>query len=165
MKRILGVIGCAAIAVAGWDAVPSARTYEHARLVGKRCSTCHDSKQPHLANLNEAGRYFLTRRTLDGYTPSAGRVAQRGRALSDPSLGRSVFSRSCSVCHGADGQGTALAKALTGPRQHARTEAAAIQVIRNGIKGTTMAPFGTALKDEEIRAVAKYVMTLKAPPQ
>lgn len=162
MKRILGVIGCAAIAVAGWDAVPSARTYEHARLLGKRCSACHDSKKPHLANLNGAGRYFLTHRTLDGYTPAAGRVAQRG-AASSASLGRSVFSRSCSVCHGADGQGTALAKALIGSCQHARTEAAAIQVIRNGIKGTTMAPFGTALKDEEIRAVAKYVMTLKAP--
>ena len=164
MNRILGVIGCAAIAVAGWDAVPSARTYEHARLVGKRCSACHDSKKPHLANLNDAGRYFLTHRTLDGYTPATGRVTQRG-ASSNASLGRSVFTRSCSVCHGADGQGTALAKALTGPRQHARTEAAAIQVIRNGIKGTTMAPFGTALKDEEIRAVARYVMTLKASRQ
>jgi cytochrome c5 len=161
VKGIRGVIVCAAIAVAGWYAVPSARTYEHARLVGKRCSTCHDSKKPHLANLNAAGRYFLTRRTLDGYTPAAGRLAQRGRASSSASLGRSVFTRSCSVCHGAEGQGTALAKALTGPRQHARTEAAAIQVIRNGIEGTTMAPFGTALKDDEIRAVARYVMTMK----
>ncbi|MCA1560576.1 MAG: cytochrome c [Acidobacteria bacterium] len=163
MKAIRGVIVCAAIAVAGWNDVSSAGTYEHARLVGKRCSTCHDSKMPHLANLNAAGRYFLTRRTLDGYTPATGRVAQRGKTPSNASLGRAVFTRSCSVCHGADGQGTALAKALTGPRQHAPTEAAAIQVIRNGIKGTTMAPFGMALKDEEIRAVAKYVMTLKAP--
>lgn len=162
MRGILPVIGYAVIAVAGWTAVPLARTYEHARLVGKRCSTCHDSKKPHLANLNAAGRYFLTRRTLDGYTPAAGRVAHGGRAQSSASLGRAVFTRSCSVCHGADGQGTALAKALTGPRQYAHTEATAIQVIRNGIKGTTMAPFGAALKDDELRAVARYVMTLKA---
>jgi cytochrome c553 len=143
-----------------WSARPAARTYENARAVGKRCSTCHDSKHPHLANLNAAGRYYLTHRTLDGYKPSANRStpSPTGR---DANPGRAVFEKSCAVCHGGRGEGTSLAKALTGPRKYATTESAAVEVIRNGIKGTPMAPFAGALSDREIRDVARYVMTLK----
>ncbi|MBA2302965.1 MAG: cytochrome c [Acidobacteria bacterium] len=148
----------------------SAGTYQHARATGTRCSTCHDSKQPHLANLNAAGQYFLQRRTLDGYktraaSPERGRgrkPAPANRPSNTRSPGLAVYTRSCAVCHGPGGRGTPLAAPLAGPRKLATTEAAALTVIKNGIKGTGMAPFGAALADQEIRDVAKYVMTLKA---
>ena len=165
--RVAVALLVAAVATAGGRA--SAGTYQHARALGARCSTCHDSKRPHLANLNAAGRYFLQRRTLDGYRPAGvsagegrGRTSNAARGSSAPSLpGQAVFIRSCAVCHGPGGSGTPLAAALTGPRKHATTEAAAVTVIRNGIAGTPMVSFGAALTDQEIRDVAKYVMTLK----
>jgi mono/diheme cytochrome c family protein len=149
----------------------SAGTYQHARALGTRCSTCHDSKKPHLANLNEAGKYFLARRTLDGYKPAAAlpkpsttpRPAP-AKPAGSAAAGRAVYTRSCAVCHGPQGRGTALAAALTGPRKHATTEAAAVQVIKTGIKGTAMVSFAAALTDQEIRDVARYVMTLRSSP-
>ena len=147
----------------------SAGTYQHARALGTRCSTCHDSKKPHLANLNEAGKYFLARRTLDGYKPAAAlakppstRKPAPAKPAGSASAGLAVYTRSCAVCHGPQGRGTALAAALTGPRKHATTEAAAVQVIKNGVKGTAMVSFAAALTEQEIRDVAKYVMTLRS---
>ena len=151
----------------------SARTYEHARQVGKRCSTCHDSKAPQVANLNAVGRYFLEHRTLDGYKPGpapgtakppvgAGitkKPAQNSAEVDPPGL--AVFDRMCAVCHGPGGTGTALAMPLTGERAHATTVAAAVAVITNGIPDTPMGPFKTVLSEREIRDVAEYVMTLK----
>jgi mono/diheme cytochrome c family protein len=160
---VAGVLSAVAVCV-----VPtaSARTYEHARQVGKRCSTCHASKAPHVSNLNSAGRYFLEHRTLDGYDPRP--AAGRGRTKPSTAQpvpggppGLVVFNRTCLLCHGPAGKGTALATPLTAQRKHATTEAAAVEVITNGIKGTTMAPFKGTLTEREIRDVAKYVMTLQ----
>ncbi|MEO5894762.1 MAG: cytochrome c [Vicinamibacterales bacterium] len=166
MKVAMALLAAAVVTANGRA---SAGTYQHARATGSRCSTCHDSKRPHLANLNARGQYFLQHRTLDGYTTLAGsseqgsdrRPAPVNRPPNRPSPGLAVYTQSCAVCHGPGGRGTPLAAALAGPRKHARTEAAALTVITNGIKGTAMASFGGALTDQEIRAVAKYVMTLK----
>jgi mono/diheme cytochrome c family protein len=155
-------------------ALVSARTYEHARALGTRCSTCHTSTRPHVSNLNAAGRHFLKHRTLDGYVPQAPRSAstrpdaqapsadQRKPAGQDPaSPGVAVFQRTCAVCHGDKGQGTALAKPLTGLPQHARTEAEIAAVVRDGIKGTSMAAFRETLTAKEIASVARYVASLR----
>lgn len=165
--RVAAAALLAAVVAAGSGKV-SAGTYEHARATGSRCSTCHDSKRPHLANLNARGQYFLRHRTLDGYTPPTpseprgGREREPGKRPSNAlATGLAVYTRSCVVCHGPQGRGTPLAATLAGPRKHATTEAAAVAVITNGIKGTAMAPFGTALTGQEIRAVARYVMTLR----
>lgn len=144
--------------------VVSAGTYEHARQTGKRCSTCHTSKAPHVTNLNAAGRYFLQHRTLEGFTPPpAGQRAvdepQGAPAALRPGL--AVYNRACVLCHGPGGKGTALAMPLTGERKHARTEALAVEVITGGIEGTAMTAFKGVLSDREIRDVARYVMALK----
>lgn len=167
LKVAAAALFAAAVAAAGDNA--SAGTYQYARATGSRCSTCHDSKRPHLANLNARGQYFLQHRTLDGYTlPAASseeRTGTKQKPQGSPSStrppGLAVYTQSCAVCHGPGGRGTPLAAALAGPRKHATTEAAALTVIKNGIKGTAMASFGGALTDQEIRDVAKYVMTLK----
>ena len=150
----------ALLLAASWTAVPEARTYENARATGKRCSTCHDSKHPNLANLNAAGRYYLKHRTLDGYTPSAKPATAPRPPASDP--GRAVYVDACAACHGEKGEGTTVAGALTGARKYARTEAETIAVIRKGIEGTVMASFADALTDAQIRAVARYVTGLRA---
>ena len=150
------------VLVASFQASGSAGKYEYARQVGKRCSTCHESKRPHVANLNAAGRYFLEHRTLEGYKPAAPAPQTSRRAPegspSDPGL--AVYNRACVVCHGPTGQGTALAGPLTAERKHARTEAEAVAVIADGIDGTAMAAFKGALTEREIRDVANYVMSL-----
>ena len=147
------------VVVASFQASGSAGTYEYARQVGKRCSTCHDSTRPHVANLNSAGRYFLEHRTLDGYKPAAA-AARPSKPVSDPGL--AIYDRACVVCHGPAGKGTALAAPLTAERKHARTEAEAMAVITDGIEGTAMAAFKGALSEEEIRDVARYVMSLRS---
>ena len=163
-------LGAGIVITAGASGL-SADTYEHARALGTRCSTCHDSKRPHLANLNEAGRHFLRYRSLDGYKPASAPTAQApvrkpaapasGAALAP---GLAVYTRSCAACHGPKGAGTVLAGPLNGPRKHAATQAAAIEVIRNGIKGTAMASFRNALTEQEIIDVAKYVTSLLPGP-
>ena len=143
-----------------------AGTYEHARQTGKRCSTCHTSKAPHVTNLNDAGRYFLQHRTLEGFTPppAGQRTVDKTQAARAAALrpGLAVYNRACVLCHGPGGKGTALAMPLTGERKHARTEALAVTVITGGIDGTAMMAFQGVLSEREIRDVARYVMTLKA---
>ena len=147
--------------------VVSARTYEHARQTGKRCSTCHTSKAPHVTNLNPAGQYFLQHRTLEGFTPPAAGQRTGGKPQAAPAAalrpGLAVYNRACVLCHGPGGKGTALAMPLTGERKHARTEALAVAVISGGIDGTAMMAFKGVLSEPEIRDVARYVMTLRSP--
>lgn len=161
MRRVVLAVSMACAVLAFSVARPSARTYENARAVGKRCSTCHDSKKPDLTNLNGAGRYYLTHRSLDGYKPEPNppRTAGPGKAA-DP--GQAVYAQACSPCHGTRGEGTTIAGTLVGPRKYAKTEAETVAVIRTGIKGTVMAPFAGALSDGQIRAVARYVSELRA---
>jgi mono/diheme cytochrome c family protein len=158
----LGVIAAVTAAgLAGGEAA-SARTYEHARQTGKRCSTCHTSKAPNVTNLNPAGRYFLEHRTLEGFA-AGGRAAKPPGAAPSAALrqGLAVYERACVMCHGARGKGTALAMPLTGDRKHATTDALAIEVITEGIAGTAMMPFKGVLSEREIREVARYIMTMK----
>lgn len=54
-----------------------ARTYEHARAVGARCSTCHDTHRPGIENLNARGRWFMRHRTLDGFSPEKAAAEER----------------------------------------------------------------------------------------
>lgn len=71
--------------------------------------------------------------------------------------GKSVFETNCISCHGADGQaGVAGAANLATSELDLNSK---VEIIRNG-KGT-MQPFGGALTEEEVQAVAEYIGTLK----
>jgi mono/diheme cytochrome c family protein len=169
MGLLIRAVGTAAavatIAVVG--PVVSAGTYEHARQTGKRCSTCHTSKAPHVTNLNAAGQYFLQHRTLEGFTPPPAGQRNADKPQASPAAelrpGLAVYNRACVLCHGPGGKGTALAMPLTGERKHARTEALAVEVITGGIDGTAMMAFKGVLSEREIHDVARYVMTLRSP--
>ena len=71
MKRSRVLWGLSVAVTATWAATvgTGARSYEHARAVGTRCSTCHDTHKPGIENLNASGRWFMRHRTLEGFSP------------------------------------------------------------------------------------------------
>jgi mono/diheme cytochrome c family protein len=150
MRAIGLALATVGVALAITAAKPAARTYENARAVGKRCSTCHVGKHPGVENLNERGKYYLTHRTLDGYKPGG------------PARGAAIFARTCAPCHGAKGEGAPLGRPLVGGNRKYTTPAQVEDVVRHGIKGTAMAPFGTVFGDAEIKDIVQHVLALSA---
>jgi cbb3-type cytochrome oxidase cytochrome c subunit/cytochrome c553 len=100
-------------------------------------------------------------------------IAQAVRALAKPQdttgpvaaqseLGARVFADNCAQCHGprGDGNGTAAAELAINPvsfRSQRPTLSYALDVLRNGIEGSPMAPWTPRLSDQEMMAVAHYV--------
>jgi cbb3-type cytochrome c oxidase subunit III len=77
--------------------------------------------------------------------------------------GAAIFKKNCTMCHGADGKGYSALKTpnFTDPKwQSSIKDTQLREVIKNGKKGTAMAPFGEKLKDEEISAVIAYIRSL-----
>jgi mono/diheme cytochrome c family protein len=77
-------------------------------------------------------------------------------------LGARTFEANCAQCHGrrGDGDGPAAGELPMTPvsfRRQRPTLAHAIEVVRNGIEGTSMAPWTSRLTDAEVIAVATYV--------
>jgi mono/diheme cytochrome c family protein len=100
-------------------------------------------------------------------------IAQAVRALAVPQqepvltpeqeeLGTRVYAANCAQCHGpgGDGNGTAAAELAINPasfRRQRPTVEHAVEVLRNGIEGSPMAPWTPRLSEPEILAVAEYV--------
>ncbi|HVG85729.1 MAG TPA: cbb3-type cytochrome c oxidase subunit II [Vicinamibacterales bacterium] len=100
-------------------------------------------------------------------------MAQAVRALAVPQqepnlpphmaeLGARTYAANCVQCHGVrgDGDGPAAAELPMAPvsfRRQRPSVAHAIEVLRNGIDGTSMAPWTSRLTDAELLAVADYV--------
>lgn len=83
-------------------------------------------------------------------------------ALFAQSGGADTFKAKCAMCHGADGKKENPAmgtKALTSPEIQKLSEADLVATITNG-KGK-MPAYKGKLTDEQIKAVAQYVKTLK----
>jgi mono/diheme cytochrome c family protein len=77
-------------------------------------------------------------------------------------VGARVYAANCAQCHGprGDGDGTAAAELAISPvgfRRQRPSVSHAVDVIRNGIEGTPMAPWTPRLSEPEILAVAEYV--------
>jgi cytochrome c553 len=87
-------------------------------------------------------------------TPTMENTGDKTPAIAD---GKTLFETHCISCHGADGTaGIAGAADLSTSGLDLNSKVA---IIRDG-KGT-MQPFGNALTEEEIQAVAAYIETLK----
>ncbi len=77
-------------------------------------------------------------------------------------LGQVVYQANCSECHGESGGGDGSAandfpitpSDFRGERVH---YSESVRILRNGVDGTSMAPWTDRLDDEEILAVAHYV--------
>ncbi|MDG3003588.1 c-type cytochrome [Paludisphaera mucosa] len=96
--------------------------------------------------------------------------------LNDPFLmeGRSVFLSRCVPCHGLSGKGNGPLSTSFGGEQvgdltdgrwkHGDKPDDVLRVIRAGVTGTRMAPWGPLLDDVQIRSVAGYCYALSKLP-
>jgi len=108
--------------------------------------------------MNQKSRFFCT--FLCG-------IALSSAAAADDSIDvATIYTESCSVCHGDDGRGAVWGQAsLATPPRNFRTEASRQELTRErmiasvtaGRPGTPMPGFGTQLSIEEIMAVVDYV--------
>lgn len=73
-------------------------------------------------------------------------------------LGTSLYSQSCSRCHGAEGQGTPRAPSLNVKGYLEETNDAALQqIITLGVPDTAMPAWGDRLTDAEIQAIVGFI--------
>lgn len=75
--------------------------------------------------------------------------------------GRSIYNRSCTMCHGQDGTAGDRGPALAARRKYLRTtEQDLFDAIKNGIAGTLMP--ASPLPDPDVRKMVAYIRSLRA---
>ena len=84
-------------------------------------------------------------------------------------IGGVVYSEQCESCHGAEGKGDGPAARFLDPRPRDFTSGAwmysngdvesLVALIKTGVDDTGMMPFEELLSEEEISAVANYVLS------
>jgi putative heme-binding domain-containing protein len=94
-----------------------------------------------------------------------GAAALPAQTADDPAAGERLFESQCSRCHGVGGTG-GVGPALNRPTlRRATTDAAAVQIILNGIPGTAMVAFWN-LSEAEAVQVTGYIRSLgRRPPE
>lgn len=78
--------------------------------------------------------------------------------------GAEVYNKKCSSCHGKDGAGKTTMGEKLKVKDLAKTEldeAKIVATITDGIAAKKMPAFKEKLSDEEIKAAAQFVKTLK----
>ena len=78
--------------------------------------------------------------------------------------GEIVYKTYCSGCHGSKMQGNTATKLIKTDWQYGRGKGAIVRNIKFGIPKTEMIAWATALKDEEIDAVANYIVASQEVP-
>lgn len=81
----------------------------------------------------------------------------------DIEAGKALYTaKACFACHGMNGEGNQLGPNLTDDfAKQACTEEEIIKVINKGVAGTAMVPYEAQLKPEEVKQLAKYIVSLK----
>ncbi len=104
---------------------------------------------------------------VDGFSQVAPETANSQAATAQLSSGRQVYATHCAECHGdnGDGNGFAVDKLPIPimPTDFVReklSEAAAMRALREGVSGTSMAPWGDRLSEQEMSAAVQYVRSL-----
>jgi len=150
------------IACAAWLAVP-AITRPHAEAPASdssaRAQATSTSKEAHAASTQASG------------TSAEARDAKTQAQAASPALdARALFLANCATCHGenGDGQGgTKLEKPARsfkdGGFSYGNTPEALVRTITNGIPGTPMPSFASALKEDQRKDLAQYVISLGPP--
>ncbi|MDP2931033.1 MAG: cytochrome c [Chloroflexota bacterium] len=70
---------------------------------------------------------------------------------------RALYTGKCSVCHGADLQGSRFGPPLTTESLRAKSDADIRKVIQDGIPSKGMPPFGNTLSAEEMDALLRFI--------
>lgn len=81
----------------------------------------------------------------------------------DIAAGKALYTaKACFACHGMNGEGNQLGPNLTDDfAKKACTEEEIIEVINKGVAGTAMVPYEAQLKPEEVKQLAKFIVSLK----
>ena len=106
--------------------------------------------------------------TLSGATPYAVHdiVPVISGLTEEERTGETLYQANCAFCHAADGTGKnwigsfleSHPRNLTADQMKAMTEEKLVSVIRDGLPETTMSAWKNVLSDQQIQAVAKYVI-------
>lgn len=78
--------------------------------------------------------------------------------------GETIYKTYCVGCHGNNLQGSTAGKLIKTDWQYGRGRGAIIRNIKYGIKGTEMIGWGSILKDEEINALADFIIIAQEVP-
>jgi glucose/arabinose dehydrogenase len=78
--------------------------------------------------------------------------------------GETIYKTYCTGCHGNQMQGNTAGKLIKTDWQYGRGKGAIVRNIKFGIPKTEMIAWKTALKDEEIDAVADYIIASQEVP-
>src|SRR5881227_3466127 len=85
---------------------------------------------------------------------------EHGVTPADIERGGQTFLASCAVCHGPDGDTIAGVNLASGTFRHGTTDQDLINIIRNGIPGTSMPP--NNLTEPQAGLVVAYLRSLPA---
>ena len=94
-------------------------------------------------------------------------VAVPAAVNSQAGTGQQVYRTHCAECHGDNGDGNGFAAGSlpipimpTDFTRELLSEDAALRALRRGVAGTSMAPWGDRLSEQEMGAVTAYVRSL-----
>ncbi len=77
--------------------------------------------------------------------------------------GLMLYAENCAACHGANGEGSALAPALNSAELRARlADADLARIITQGVPGTLMASWDAALEDQEVTDLVGFLRDWEA---
>lgn len=88
-------------------------------------------------------------------TPAAPPAAAAGPTKEELANGAAVYARTCAMCHGPNGAGTAMGVALTAGHEYAAIKEKITKGPMN--TGDKMPPLGGALSADDLDDVSKFV--------
>lgn len=104
---------------------------------------------------------------VESFSEVASTATDLQSAAAQSNSGQQVYSTHCAECHGDDGDGNGFAVDKLPipimPTDFVRerlSEEAALRALREGISGTSMAPWGDRLSEQEMSAAVQYVRSL-----
>ncbi|MCB1665021.1 MAG: cbb3-type cytochrome c oxidase subunit I [Pseudomonadales bacterium] len=140
----------------------SIREYSRTMLADILWNGVHGSAMPAWRDLDDGQRAALA-----ASVQNLARVDNTANAA-QAALGAAVYARHCAECHGDNGAGNGFAAAQLpiAPTDFRGVRASLderVRILRNGVAGTSMAPWTDRLDDNEITAVAHYIGTFFQP--
>lgn len=94
---------------------------------------------------------------------ATGALAQTAYPPADIEAGRQLFRAACTVCHGPEGNFVPGVDLGYGKFKRASSDAELIQIIRNGIPGTSM-PANDDFSEPEAATIVAYLRSLASSP-
>ncbi len=121
----------------------------------------HEAAEVIIRNIR-TGDYDSGYREETAVPPDSGYTPYVLDSPGDWSRGEGIFRKNCVVCHGerGDGRGPASKSLNPAPKDFRRSTISRgqiVEIIRSGVRGTSMVSFGKTLSEREIQDVGEYV--------